>query len=299
MIAFYSLAAASENKGPWYESNPTQQIQWLQGIGGAFFVFDASRKPQRWFVGHGHDSTEKNVFLFAAKLNGISGDLSGPLSRNRHRRSCCRGKALNTKNLTIFPKPAPAFGNSALGVVPPAAPGAANLWRLAVARPRLTPVEMDLKGARPQHTRASNPAFEAGRPTMPKDLTGAARAEWKRLCRELMRRGTGTKLDAGILELHCQTYQRWRACLAEIGDKLFIDVPVTDANGIFLGMKRKPNPALAIAQKCEATLKHTLAALGATPASRRVSQMTASGRLKNEPPKPGTAAAMLAAAEGE
>jgi P27 family predicted phage terminase small subunit len=118
------------------------------------------------------------------------------------------------------------------------------------------------------------------------------------MVRELVKRGTATKLDATILELHAVTYASWLECLAEIGDKHFVDSPVQDSSGQVY-FKRVVNPAVAVAQQYAATLKQTIAALGASPASRKVSQMTKEGRAKNEPPKPGTAAALLAAAEGD
>jgi P27 family predicted phage terminase small subunit len=158
---------------------------------------------------------------------------------------------------------------------------------------------LELKGRKPDASRSAGPSsFQGGRPTMPRHLTGAAKSEWRRMVRELVKRGTATKLDATILELHAVTYASWLECLAEIGDKHFVDSPVQDSSGQVY-FKRVVNPAVAVAQQYAATLKQTIAALGASPASRKVSQMTKEGRATNETPKPGTAAALLAAAEGD
>lgn len=153
---------------------------------------------------------------------------------------------------------------------------------------------LELKGQpvdRPSRAQGA-PGFQGGRPVMPKTLGPVAAKEWRRLCRELYKRGTSTKLDGTILELHCITWTRYQAAQAEIGDKFFVDIPVTDSNGAVF-WKRGANPALIVLEKCEAILKQTLKELGATPASRAVKQMTQQGRLRNAPPLAGSAAEFL------
>jgi P27 family predicted phage terminase small subunit len=166
-----------------------------------------------------------------------------------------------------------------------------------LSRPAQLPHVLELKGRKPRTSRAAGvPGFAAGRPATPKTLSAEARAEWKRLVRELLARGTLTKPDATILELHCETYARWLACKAEIDGKFFVDIPVTDSNGQIV-YKRGPNPACAMLEKCEAILRQTLVQLGATPNSRAIKQMTTEGRKRNEPAIPGSVGALLEAEE--
>jgi P27 family predicted phage terminase small subunit len=60
--------------------------------------------------------------------------------------------------------------------------------------------------------------FTGGRPKMPKHLNLNADAAdfWKRLVKELGKRGTLTRVDGCALEIAAITYARWRACVAEI-----------------------------------------------------------------------------------
>jgi P27 family predicted phage terminase small subunit len=167
--------------------------------------------------------------------------------------------------------------------------GAALSRRLILSRPAPLESELFLKGQAPRASRAAGPpGFHGGRPTMPKYLEGVARQEWKRIVRELVKRGTATKIDGSILELHCETYARWRACKEEVGEKYFVDIPVTDSNGAVF-FKRGVNPAVATMEKCEGLMRQLLAQLGATPASRKIQQMTTEGRKRNAPPLPGSA----------
>ena len=144
-----------------------------------------------------------------------------------------------------------------------------------------------LKGQRPRESRAAGPSgFSAGRPVMPNYFSKEAAAEWRRLVKELLLRGTLTKIDRGILELQAVTYAHWRECLAEIAEKgAFVNVPVTDASGNTF-FKRKPNPATALAAADANQMKGFLKELGATPNARKVSQLTKQGRDKHAPAIP-------------
>jgi P27 family predicted phage terminase small subunit len=132
---------------------------------------------------------------------------------------------------------------------------------------------------------------------MPKYFSGEAKAEWKRLVGELLRRGTLTKIDRGILELHCVTYAHWRECIAEIvKGGAFVDVPVMDASGNVF-MRRKKNIATDEAAKDAAAMRGFLIQLGATPAARKTQQLTREGAKRNEPAKPGSVGALFDAEE--
>lgn len=130
-----------------------------------------------------------------------------------------------------------------------------------------------LKGTRP--TRAAAPQeFAAGRPSMPRHLSPIARDKWKELVRLLSQRGTLTKVDANALELYCETYQQWRACLDEIAKHgVMVNVTVTDSSGESFS-KRVQNPAQKLAVQLFNALRQMLKEFAATPASREKAKPT-------------------------
>jgi hypothetical protein len=71
-----------------------------------------------------------------------------------------------------------------------------------------------LQGTEPQHknaaTEPSAGIFVAGRPKMPRDLSPVEETEWKRITKELWKRGTVTRIDGSALEVYVRTWGRWR-----------------------------------------------------------------------------------------
>lgn len=126
-----------------------------------------------------------------------------------------------------------------------------------------------LKGQRPTQVRepeASN--VPQGKPKMPKHLGPIARDKWRELVKELAKRGTLTKADSNALELYCETYQQWRACLAEIEKHgAMVDTFVTDSSGESHS-KRVPNPAEKLAVQLFNALRQMCKEFAITPASR-------------------------------
>jgi P27 family predicted phage terminase small subunit len=142
-----------------------------------------------------------------------------------------------------------------------------------VARPAETPEYHQLVGTRA--TRADNTPspFTGGRPSCPSYLSPIAKAEWRRIVRLLRERGTLTRGDGPAIEVYCQTYARWRACIAEIESKGdFIDTTWTDLTGTHT--KRTINPASKQATQLGNSLRAMQVQLGATPGSRENAKQT-------------------------
>jgi P27 family predicted phage terminase small subunit len=97
-------------------------------------------------------------------------------------------------------------------------------------------------------------------PTCPAHLQPTAKAEWKRLAKQLHQLGVLTELDRSVLAAYCQAYGRW----AEAERKLK-ETPVllrTPAGYV------QPSPWLAISNKSVELMHKFAAELGLSPASR-------------------------------
>ena len=113
-------------------------------------------------------------------------------------------------------------------------------------------------GKRPLNSR--EPRSEPDLPTCPSHLLPTAKAEWKRLARELYHLGVLTRLDRATLAGYCQAYGRW----VEAEKKL------TETPGI-LKMPSgyiQANPWLTIATKQMELMQRFAIELGLTPSSR-------------------------------
>jgi P27 family predicted phage terminase small subunit len=95
----------------------------------------------------------------------------------------------------------------------------------------------------------------------PAHLGEVAKAEWRRMVRELRRSKIGTALDARALEAYCVTYQLWRSALDNLGDDIVVKAPKSD---YFL-----QSAYFTVATKLDAQLRSWLTEFGLTPSSRR------------------------------
>jgi len=144
-------------------------------------------------------------------------------------------------------------------------------------RPRKSEFEHSLAGTTPQWTKDNKPVFEGGRPKMPPDLTPEAEQEWKRLVRELQRRGTLTRVDSSALEVYVVMFARWKKVAAMAHANPVTEIFWTGKDGVER-TKVVEHPASAMATRLENSLRNLLKELSATPASRE--------RTKPMPPKP-------------
>ncbi len=123
---------------------------------------------------------------------------------------------------------------------------------------------------------------------MPKDLSPESEQEWRRIVKELIRRGTMTRVDASSLEVYVRMWARWKQCLADIEKNgPVVTTEWTDSEGE-VHQKRIENPASKIAGRLENSIRAYQKEFSATPASREKTKPTAQRTPKNPPPVPGS-----------
>lgn len=102
--------------------------------------------------------------------------------------------------------------------------------------------------------------IEVKAPTVPRELTGEARAEWKRIVPELETVGMLAKIDRGILIRYCVAWQEWvRASHQAQREPLL----VPDSHGT-----RRRNPIRFVVAQAERDVDDLARLLGLTPVSR-------------------------------
>ena len=113
-------------------------------------------------------------------------------------------------------------------------------------------------------------------PTCPSHLSPTAKAEWKRLARDLNRIGLLTLVDRAALATYCQSYGRW----VEAERKLQETPPLLKTPAGYIQL----SPWLTIANKERELMARYMAELGLTPSSRsRLAVQVPSGPKPWEP----------------
>lgn len=154
-------------------------------------------------------------------------------------------------------------------------------------RPRKSEAEHRLTGTTPEWTTPGAPMFASSRPKMPKDLSPVAQAEWKRLTRELAKRGTLTRVDSSALEIYARMFARWKKVADDVESRgAVVEVSWMGQDGVER-FKTVENPASKIANRLENSLRAMLKEFGSTPASREAAKPAAPA-TKPAPPEPGT-----------
>ena len=97
-------------------------------------------------------------------------------------------------------------------------------------------------------------------PTCPAHLSPTAKAEWKRLARELHRLGIVSQLDRAALAAYCQAYGRW----VEAERMLKETPPLIKLPSGYI----QPSPWLGISNKQLELMHRYLGELGLSPVSR-------------------------------
>lgn len=123
-----------------------------------------------------------------------------------------------------------------------------------------------LEGSRRDRVEPDSPLPIRELPECPHHLVDddEAREEWDRMVALLDRMGVLSQTDGAALSIYCSIYSRWVKAKAELkAGSLTI---ATDNGG------EKTNPAVGIAERCEAQMRAYLTEFGCTPSSR--------GRLK-------------------
>lgn len=127
---------------------------------------------------------------------------------------------------------------------------------------RPKPTELKLIEGNPgkRRLKANEPKPARAMPTCPAHLSPTAKAEWKRLGRQLHTLGLLSELDRAALAAYCQAYGRW----AEAEKKLK-ETPLllkTPAGYV------QPSPWLSVANKQLELMLRFMGELGLSPASR-------------------------------
>jgi P27 family predicted phage terminase small subunit len=121
------------------------------------------------------------------------------------------------------------------------------------------PPHLKLLGG-PQPLTTASAAPERAIPTCPAHLCPSAKAEWKRLARQLHELGILTALDRGVLAGYCQAYGRW----VEAERKLKETPTLLKMPSGYL----QHNPWLTIANKQLELMQRYMAELGLSPVAR-------------------------------
>lgn len=99
-----------------------------------------------------------------------------------------------------------------------------------------------------------------GIPTCPDHLDKIAKAEWKRISRELLSIGLLTAVDRSALAAYCSAFSRWAKAEKELQNKPAV---VKAPSGYPM-----PNPYIGIANSALDLMRKFLTEFGMTPASR-------------------------------
>ena len=135
-------------------------------------------------------------------------------------------------------------------------------------RARKSLAEHALAGSKPQYAKEEQSQFPAGRPKMPKDLSPVAQAEWKRLFKELGKRGTMTRVDSSAAEVYVRLFADWRAFEEDLEENgRMVDETIFDKDGN-AHERRVVNPAAKFAIQLGNAVRQYQKEFSATPASR-------------------------------
>lgn len=102
--------------------------------------------------------------------------------------------------------------------------------------------------------------IEAKAPRAPKELTGEARAEWRRIVPELEAVGLLANVDRGVLIRYCVAWQEWMRANHQAQREPLI---IVDKDG-----SRRRNPILLARAQAEKEVDDLARLLGLTPVSR-------------------------------
>lgn len=111
----------------------------------------------------------------------------------------------------------------------------------------------------------NEPQPDAGRPDMPAGLSGAARAEWKRVVPVLEQMGVLTSADGTALAAYCSSYALWMQAERHIAKFGAVFAIVDDETGQSL---LKQNPSLRIRSDALRLMNTFMSKFGLDPKSR-------------------------------
>jgi P27 family predicted phage terminase small subunit len=97
-------------------------------------------------------------------------------------------------------------------------------------------------------------------PKCPRHLDREARAEWRRMIKELEPLGILTKLDKAVFAVYCQAYSTWAQATRKIQEMGMVRITKSGYT--------EQNPFFPIANKAKEQMMKALIELGMTPSSR-------------------------------
>jgi P27 family predicted phage terminase small subunit len=138
------------------------------------------------------------------------------------------------------------------------------------AKPRPTRLKILSGTLRKHRTNAEEPVVTPDIPTCPRELSRAARKEWRRIGPELAQMGLLSRIDRAALAMYCDHYGRWLEAIAALQK---YGVVIKSPNGYPM-----QSPYVAIANKAGEQVRLLLAEFGMSPSSRT--------RVHATPPQP-------------
>lgn len=127
-------------------------------------------------------------------------------------------------------------------------------------------------GKRPLPPNEPKPMVAA--PSCPKHLKPKAKAEWRRISKQLLKLGLLTQVDRAVLAAYCQSWARWVEAEEEVAKRGDV-VATTKGNWI-------QNPYLSVANKAREAMTKLAAEFGMTPSSRTRVEVPAAAAGKND-----------------
>jgi P27 family predicted phage terminase small subunit len=132
--------------------------------------------------------------------------------------------------------------------------------------PKFKPTALkDLAGNPGKRKLPKNEPKFSGIPTCPKHLDKMARAEWKRMAKELKPLGLLTNADRAAFAIYCAMYSRWVAAEEKITETAMV-YTTHDANGKPKALIQ--SPYVGIANRAAEICHKFLTEFGFTPSSK-------------------------------
>jgi P27 family predicted phage terminase small subunit len=113
----------------------------------------------------------------------------------------------------------------------------------------------------------------AGRPKFPRDLTPAARVEFKRIVQLLEKRRQITEGDVETIRLYVIANERYKAANAKLAEEGLVVIYTRVSNGETFRVEKK-NLHLEVAAQAERTMLAVLKELGLTPRAKDAVRQT-------------------------
>ncbi len=111
------------------------------------------------------------------------------------------------------------------------------------------------------------------RPACPRWLDKEAKAEWRRVCPELVRAGTIALVDRGILAAYCSAFSLFRHCQEVLNEK---GLTQEARHGT------APRPEVKMAREARQQIRALAAELGLSPKSRGAKSLAPSRKARDK-----------------